>query len=236
MSTTDNPTASSKAAKKDIDAFLHTVADLPPPRAGSDKGRLIFALDATASRQRTWAQATALQKDMFLQTRGIGELNVQLAYYRGYGECQASQWQSDPLSLVALMNKVSCVAGRTQIARILKHGISETKIKPVQALVFVGDCCEEDVDALGDLAGQLKILGLPVFIFQEGFDAHAHAVFSQIARLSGGAHCRFDQNASAQLGQLLNAVAAYAAGGRDALVRLKSTGSQSAAQLLAQLS
>ena len=133
------------------------------------------------------------------------------------------------------MNKVSCVAGKTQIERILKHGIAEAKIQPVQALVFVGDCCEENIDVLGDLAGQLKILGLPLFIFQEGFDLKAQRDFSQLARISGGAHCRFDHNSAEQLGQLLNAVAAYAAGGLNALQRLKSSGSSSAAQLLSQL-
>jgi len=134
-----------------------------------------------------------------------------------------------------MMNKISCVAGRTQIARILNHAIAEAKQHPVQAMVYVGDAMEENVDELGELAGELNMLGLPVFVFQEGYDMAATMAFKQIAQLSGGAHCRFDANSANQLGQLLNAVAAYAAGGREALKRLSNTGSKQAALLLEQL-
>ena len=133
------------------------------------------------------------------------------------------------------MGKIDCRAGRTQIARILEHGNAEARKAPVQALVFVGDMVEEDVDRLGDLAGQSKLLGLPAFVFQEGADRNAACAFGQIASLSGGAHCRFDAASAHRLGELLNAVAAWAAGGREALARL-GTRSKEAALLLEQLS
>lgn len=106
---------------------------------------------------------------------------------------------------------------------------------PVQALVFIGDCVEEDVDLLGNLAGQCKLLGMPLFIFQEGRNTQAERAFKQMAALSGGAHCRFDESSAHALGNLLNAVAAYAAGGRVALQRLKTQGSGQASALLQQL-
>jgi hypothetical protein len=84
-------------------------------------------------------------------------------------------------------------------------------------MVYVGDCVEEDLDHLGGLAGELGMLNVPVFLFQEGFDPGAERTFREIARLTGGAYCRFDTNSPQQLRDLLNAVAVYAAGGRQAL-------------------
>jgi len=221
----------------EINQFLDAVKSTPvatAPEPGQH-GQLIFALDATASRQATWDQASALQADMFTKTQGLSALKLQLVYFRGYDECRASPWLDNSQSLLRMMNKINCVAGRTQIARVLKHGIAEAKQSPVQAMVYVGDAMEEDVDVLGELAGQLKLLGLPVFVFQEGYDMVASMAFKQIAQISGGAHCRFDANSAQQLGQLLNAVAAYAAGGREALLRLSTNGSKQAALLLEQL-
>lgn len=134
-----------------------------------------------------------------------------------------------------MMRKVHCQAGTTQIQRVLKHAIAEARQNPVQALVFIGDCVEEDVDQLGNLAGQCGLLSLPVFIFQEGRNSQAEYAFKQIAQLSKGAHCRFDSSSAKALGDLLNAVAAYAAGGRSALQRLGTQGSAEARTLLEQL-
>ncbi|MFK7891124.1 MAG: VWA domain-containing protein [Granulosicoccus sp.] len=220
----------------EVNDFLQTVEAMPPSATSEGRGKLIFSLDATASRQRTWDRAMTLQTDMFVKTRGIGELDVQLVYYRGHGECRSSKWLNNADKVVQMMRKVTCQAGTTQIARVLKHGIAEAKLSSVQALVFIGDCVEEDVDRLGNLAGQCRLLGLPVFIFQEGHNTDASYAFSQLAQLSGGAHCRFDDSSSAQLGELLNAVAAYAAGGKQALQRLEKSGSRQAAALLQQLS
>ena len=115
------------------------------------------------------------------------------------------------------MTGVRCLGGRTQIGRVLRHAITETKARHVNALVFVGDAMEEGIDELCDLAGQLGVLGLPIFLFHEGRDPVAEAAFQQIARLSGGACCPFDAASAKQLRELLRAVAVYAAGGRKAL-------------------
>lgn len=224
------------AARDEVDAFLQTVKTTPPSAISEGRGRLAFSLDATASRQATWDRAMSLQNDMFINTRGIGELDVQLVYYRGYDECRASKWMRSADQVVGMMRKVSCMAGRTQIHRVLKHAIAEARQTPVQALVFIGDCIEEDVDQLGDLAGQCRLLNMPVFIFQEGRNRSAESAFKQIAVLSGGAHCRFDETSASALGDLLNAVAAYAAGGRKALQQLQKQGSGQASALLEQMS
>ena len=68
---------------------------------------------------------------------------------------------------------VRCLAGRTQIGRLLRYAGDQRRESRIDAVVFVGDCCEEDVDQVGHEAGQLGLLGLPVFVFQEGNDRAA---------------------------------------------------------------
>lgn len=202
----------------EVEAFLRKLAAVPPPAKGAGQGgRLLFALDATASREATWDHAARLQAEMFEAASGLGGLQVQLAYYRGFGEFEASEWTTDAKALLRRMTGVFCLAGETQIAKVLKHAIAETRKRKVDALVFVGDCAEEDIDHLGKLAGELGVLGVPAFMFHEGDDPIAVFAFGQIARLTGGACCRFDAGSARALRELLRAVAVYAAGGRAAL-------------------
>lgn len=200
-----------------VDAFLRKVARTPTVKAGEGRGRLIFAMDATASRQPTWDRASHIQAEMFAETAALGGLEIQLVFYRGFGECKASRWVQTSKDLLHKMTSVYCLAGQTQIAKVLQHAINETERKRVAALVFVGDCVEEDIDALGHLAGRLGLLGVPCFMFHEGHEPVARSAFQQIARLSGGAFCPFDANSAQQLRDLLSAVAVFAAGGRKAL-------------------
>jgi hypothetical protein len=157
---------------------------------------------------------------------------VQLVFFRGAGECRASKWVSDPDALAALMTQVNCAGGYTQIRKVLSHARAEAAKKPVNALVYVGDCMEEDVDDLCGCAGELALLGVPVFLFQEGADARAERAFREIARLTKGAYCRFDAGSAAQLRDLLSAVAVYAAGGRKALAALGGRGARALLQQL----
>lgn len=205
-------------ARADVAAFVDELRRMPARAdAGTSRGRLIFALDATASRERTWDQACDVQASMFMETERLGGLDVQLVYYRGFGECRASKWVSRPADLVRLMQSVRCVAGRTQIGRVLRHARNETEKERVHALVFVGDAMEESVDELGHLAGELALRGVRAFLFHEGTDPAAASAFQHMAKLTGGACCRFDAGSPAQLRELLRAVAAYAAGGVRAL-------------------
>ena len=130
---------------------------------------------------------------------------------------------------------VTCAAGHTQIARVLRHALKESRERRLHALVFVGDCCEEDVDAVGHEAGQLGLLGLPVFVFQEGDDRTASRLFPQIAKLTRGAYFRFDRSSPDELKRLLGAVAAYAAGGRSALLKYGKDQGGAAALLTNQM-
>jgi len=207
----------SKSSNADVDSFLRKVAAAPSVHAAGERGRLIFAMDATASRQPSWDRASHIQAEMFKETAALGGLEIQLAYYRGFGEFSSGPWIADAAAMLKRMTAVFCLAGQTQIAKVLNHSIKESKARKVNALVFVGDSLEEDIDRLGHLAGELGLLGLPCFMFHEGNDAIAANAFRQIARLSGGAYCPFDANSPQQLRDLLSAVAVYAAGGRKAL-------------------
>lgn len=217
----------------DIAAFVAKARALSPHGPGA-KGRLIFALDATMSRQPTWDMACALQADMFRETAALGSLDIRLVYYRGLNECRATAWISDSARLAMLMSKIDCRGGDTQIGKVLSEARREAVASGVRAVVFVGDSMEEKVDELCAKAGELGMLKVPVFMFQEGHDVVAEQAFREIARLTGGAWCRFDPGAAAQLRELLRAAAAYATGGRDALLQLAKTAS-GAAKLIGQM-
>ena len=222
-----------KSTSSEVDAFLEQLKRTPGAAGG--RGRLIFALDATASRQAMWDRAAKIQGDMFIETAALGGLDLQLAFYRGFGEFKVSKWVSDGKKLLSLMTSVFCLAGETQIAKVLSHAANEAKKKKINAVIFVGDCVEEDIDKLGSIAGKLGILGVPVFMFQEGNDPIAAFAFKQIAKLSGGASCHFDASSATVLRDLLKAVAVFAAGGRPALEDLGKKQGGEALRLAHQL-
>lgn len=217
--------------RSEVADFVKKVGAVARPNAAQD-GRLLFAMDATMSRQPTWDLACSLQAEMFRAIPQPSALQVQLVYFRGFGECRASKWVIDGGALAKLMSSVDCRGGNTQISRIFAHARSEHAQRRIHAVVYVGDAIEEDVDDLANKAGQLGLLGLPLFIFQEGRDLRVEAAFREFARLSKGAYARFDASAPQELAALLKAVAAYASGGRD-MMKLQANGHARA--LLAQL-
>ena len=226
---------SQKSSSAAIDAFVKKVRATPAVKSGQQRGRLMFAMDATASREPSWDRACRIQGEMFSETAVLGGLDIQLCYYRGYGEFEASPWLSSADALLQRMTGVACRGGHTQIEKVLRQAIEQHGQKRIQALVFVGDCMEEDVDRLCHLAGQLGLLGLPVFMFHEGPDPVAERAFKEIARLTRGAYCAFDASSAGQLRDLLSAVAVYAAGGQKALQDFSKGRNQVVHQLTRQL-
>ena len=221
-----NPSSSSEIAD-----FVRKVAQIARPGGAAGRGRLLFALDATMSRQPTWDLACRLQGEMFQAVAGQ-PLLVQLLYFRGLGECRASKWVNDTNALARLMTGIQVRGGNTQIGKVFSHARAEHSRRKINAVVYVGDAMEENVDGLAQKAGELGLLGCPVFVFQEGHEPNAERAFREFARVSNGAYARFDANAPKELAALLRAVAAFATGGRPAL-RLQQT--RSAKLLLEQL-
>jgi hypothetical protein len=204
--------------RSSVEDFLAQQTTIKP----NARGRLVMALDATASRERTWDHAVKLQADMFREAAAIGKLDIQLMYFRGIqgvdGECRASSWVGDALHLARLMNHVTCRAGHTQIARVLRHTLQETiSGPPVSALVYVGDMCEDDPDELLQAARALGQQKVPVFMFQEERDPGARRLFREVAKLTNGVYAPFGSGSTAQLAELLRAVALFATGGLEAL-------------------
>ena len=216
----------------EVDRFLTEKA-----QETARKGRLIFALDATMSRQGTWDMACQLQAQMFSEVATIGALDVQLVYYRGpsehpEGECRASRWYDSPVYLTKAMSSITCRAGYTQIRRILLHCGQEAVRSKVNAVVFVGDACEESADSLSQPAADLGRLRVPVFMLQEGEDKKVERVFRDVSRLTNGAYLHFNAGAARQLADLLRAIATFAVGGVTAL---ENANNPSATKLLAAL-
>jgi len=228
--------------KTEVTAFLAKVKQTPQvpaafqaAQANNPKGRLIFAMDATASRQPSWDHACHYQAEMFNASQKHGGLWVQICYYRGYEEFEASPWLNNSKALLNTMSVVSCLGGFTQIHKVLQNAIDENKKKRVSAVVFIGDAVEEDPKQLLHIAGQLGVLKVPVFIFQEGADPKVSHIFQQIAQRSGGAYSRFDNASASTLADLLGAVAIYASGGSKALNEFSRLKSQTIKLLSSQL-
>jgi hypothetical protein len=193
------------------------------------RARAIFAIDATASREPTWDLASGLQFQMFDTVAAVGGLDVQLMHFGGE-QCVASRWISDPRALAAIMAKVTCRAGHTKIQQVLAHTRKEHAREKVGALILVSDACEETPHTLYNEARELG--GVPVFLFQEGDDERVAGIYSEIAKITGGAYAKFDASAAQRLGDLLKAVAAFAAGGVKALA---AQNSEAARLLLTQV-
>lgn len=211
-----------------VSAFLQRAAAVPALRAAPSPARLIFAVDATASRQPTWDRACGVQAEMF--AGAAGRLAVSLAFYRGHGEFRATPFLADTRALAAEMTGLTCRGGHTQILRLLRHAESEAAGARLHALVFIGDALEEEPGPILGAAARLGARGVPAFVFQEGDDPAATPVLRGIAKASGGAWAPFDHRSPGALAALLRGAAAYATGGREALARLPGTGA-----LLAQL-
>src|SRR4249920_1996145 len=137
MSKDPQRTPASVSPRPEIESFIEQVRSLGPSTAQGGRGRLIFALDATMSRQPTWDTACTLQADMFREAANIGGLDIQLVYFRGLSECRASGWVAQSDKLAGLMSRIDCRGGQTQIGKILSHARQEHGRQRVQALVFV---------------------------------------------------------------------------------------------------
>ena len=218
--------------RSDVQKFLSKVAAMP--KAAGD-AHMIFALDATASREQTWGVAKQLQTEMFLSAQSLGGLNLQLCYFRGFAEFFASRWENNADEIVRIMARMDCQAGVTQIERVLAHAINENQAHKIKCVVYIGDAMEENVDVIANLSGKLGLLSIPVFMFQERGDPGTRKAFMECARLSGGAYSQFDQASVSHLKELLRAVAVYAAGGYKALKNFSSSSTKEVKLLQQQL-
>jgi hypothetical protein len=170
--------------------------------------RMIFAMDATGSREPSWEMAGKLHREM---SAALGSLTLQLVFFGGT-ECKASPWVVGGQRLAALMTKVRCATGYTQIGRVLQHVLTESREHTIRAVIYIGDCCEEAGEELFGLAEQLKRRKIPIFVFHEGTDSVAEPIFRRLAQITDGIYASFDIGSAEQLRKLLAGAADYAAG------------------------
>ena len=200
-------------------------------------GRLIFGLDLTSSREASLRHARIATAAMFDTIKTVGAVAVKLVYYRG-NECRASEWHDDAAVVSRAMLRLSCEAGYTQIARLLRVALKEQE--RVSGVVFVGDHCEDDHDELLGLARTLGKRSMPLFIFHECADhdersLQAKPLFRRMAEISGGVYVEFNPDSGTVLREVLSSVAAFAAGGSEAVKQVGHAVTPEARQLQARL-
>lgn len=169
------------------------------------------------SRLPTWDRAMTHQSSMFDVVGRTVDLTVQLVYFRWLDECRASKWVINAGALRNLMLGIACLAGKTQISKILKHAVKETTEEQVSALIYIEDAIEEGFEGFFQKPVELGVRGIRCFFFQDGQDIIAGRGFREMARLTEGAYFQLGPGSASELAELLSAVALYARGGMKAL-------------------
>jgi hypothetical protein len=195
-------------------------------QVSTGRGRLLFALDATASRSETWTLASKLQAEM-LRSVARDTLDLKVAYYRGT-KFGTTKWTSDGESLARAMSKIECITGQTQIKNVLEDALEENAKAHVHAIVLISDAMEENADELCVLASELGDAEVPCFMFHEASDDSLHSIevantYKQIAKRSGGEYFPFGTGSPAAIKKFadtLNAVAALAIGDGSAIAAI----------------
>lgn len=201
--------------------------------ADSSRPRLVFGVDATGSREHTWAFAQQLQQEMLSVAASLGTLELQIAMFSGAG-ISFSPWSQDGTELSKAMASLKCITGTTQIYSLLLHTLEEAKTRPIRAMTFIGDAMEEDLPTLCAAAKALNDLNIKLFLFHEGpKDFPSNSAFEEIAKANGGAAFSFDESSISKLKDLLSAITEYAIGGIESLKRSQLPGAK---LLLAHLS
>ncbi len=189
-------------------------------RAAIARGtRIGFLIDATASRENTWAQAQMIQANMFRSASGLKSLKLRLVYFGG-NQLTKLEWSDNARLIAARMTKVRCDAGLTQITKGLEAFIDEKPEYRAGAIILIGDSFEEDVIKAERIAAILRNKNIKVFSFIEGEDQTAHCVFKNLAIVTGGKFAKFGNELP--LGDLCEGVALLTSGGKKALAQLKN--------------
>ncbi len=202
------------------------------------RGRLLFGLDLTGSRERTLAEARLATASMFEAIAAIGNIEVKLAWYRGVHECKVGRWHDDPEIVSRSMKELSCVGGDTQIAKLLRVALAEPE--EISGMVFIGDDCEEKTDVLFDLARKLGRKSVPLFIFHEcigkcEYTQRAKPSFRKMAKLSGGAYMEFKPDSGTVLREALTSLAAFSVAGPEGMRQIPTPKTPEALQLHGRL-
>jgi hypothetical protein len=196
----------------------------PPAETGTPvRPRLVFAVDATASREPAWAAARKVTDALVKALPGA--LDVALAVHGGSRVHTFTAFTNDAATLRDRAAGVACEAGLTRLLPILSASM---KRPGVRVVVYIGDVFEESLvqgrrlaDAMGGQGGgQGAGQGIKLIVLHDTSDPSARRdaeVFWDLAKRTGGCVLPFDASASGRLRDLLSAVAVYAVGGEKLL-------------------
>ena len=183
------------------------------------KGKLLFSLDATASRSGAWEVSKQITNIIFDTIPG--QLEVALAYHGGSQVKKFTDFTKSFKRFQDQLMMIECEAGMTQLNEIL---LSSSKINGLGAICYIGDCYEENLESAKKIALSLKLNGTKLFIFQdktEFEEEKATLAFNTLVDICGGAVLDFNQNAVKEIEELLTAVTLFSAGGKRLLQEQK---------------
>lgn len=205
-------------ARAGADPALIAAALAPKNR----RPRLVFAIDATASREPAWQAARDTTDALFDALPG--QLDVALAVHGGSRLHTFTGFTADPAGLRGTAAGIECQAGGTQLVEVLARSRDAGDVKLV---VYIGDVFEEDADEAAAVADTLRLRGCRVVILHDRGQAPAYdpsvEVFQDIARRTGGAVLLFDARSKGKLREILEAVATLAVGGVKLLQERRKT-------------
>jgi hypothetical protein len=207
-------------------------AEPPAESSTPSRPRLVFAVDATASREPAWAAARQVTDALVKALPG--ELDVALAVHGGSRVHTFTAFTNDATTLRDRAAGVSCEAGLTRLLPILSASLKQPSVR---VIVYIGDVFEESLSHGRHLADSLGARGTKLILLHDTADAAARRdaeVFRDLAKRTGGCVLPFDANAPGRLRELLSAVAVYAVGG-DKLLRERRRNLPGAALLLEHL-
>jgi hypothetical protein len=188
----------------------------PPAETGKPaRPRLVFAVDATASREPAWAAARQVTDALVKALPGA--LDVALAVHGGSRVHTFTAFTSDANTLRDQAAGVACRAGLTRLLPILAASLKQPAVRVV---IYIGDVFEESVPQARRLADAMGQQGIRLIVMHDTADAAARQdaeVFWDLAKRTGGCVLPFNASASGRLRDLLSAVAIYAVGGEKLL-------------------
>jgi hypothetical protein len=192
-----------------------TQSEPPGEMNTPSRPRLVFAVDATASREPAWAAARQVTDALFKALPG--ELDVALAVHGGSHVHTFTAFTTNANTLRDHAAGVSCRAGLTRLLPILSTSLKQ---RAVRVVIYIGDVFEESVLHGRRLADSMGAQGTKLIVLHDTADPAARRdaeVFWDLAKRTGGCVLPFDATAPSRLRDLLSAVAVYAVGGEKLL-------------------
>jgi hypothetical protein len=181
-----------------------------PARARSQ--RLLFAVDATASRESAWNTAKRLTDTLF--TAVPDRCPISLAVHGGSRVHTFTPFTTNAASLRSKAASVQCEAGGTTLLPILRRALALTDIGTI---VYVGDHFEESKREAFGLAQLLAGQRTRLIVLHDGRNNATRAFFRLLAEATEGTVLPFDANAVDGLRDLLHAVVVMTVHGLDHL-------------------